>query len=403
MKKQKIWIVSEVFYPDETSTAYIMTSIAENLGKFADVHVLCGPDGYGSITNQTKNLQNVTIHRLNLFNFNKNNIFLRLLRVILLSFGMFFFGLFKIQKEDKLILVTNPAFSIPLFSFLKKLKGFSYYILVHDVFPENLIPARIIKSKSIFLYKCLKYLFNSSYKKADKLLVLGRDMETIMREKTSSSANITIIENWADLKNINPLSFQNNELITLHKLQDKIVFLFAGNLGRVQGLEYLLEIISTIKNDLIHFLFIGEGALLSELKSTSNKNELRNVSFLGTFPRTEQSKFLNASHFGVVTLEEEVVGLGVPSKSYNIMAAGKPIFFIGNQNSEIALMLKQYSCGVTFSMHQKQEIINFLNHLNKNNLETYLSMGALGREIAESHYSKETILLKFKNVILNGY
>lgn len=402
VKEQKIWVVSEVFYPDETSTAYIMTVIAENLSGYAQVHVLCGPEGYGDIVGQKSDMSKVIIHRIKGFNLNKNNIFFRFLRLVFISLGMFVFGLFKIEKNDRVLLVTNPAFSIPLFSFLKKIKNFSYFILVHDVFPENLIPARILKSKNDFLYKLLKNIFDFSYKQANKLFVLGRDMKELMAVKTNGKVNIEIIENWADLKSIKVMDFKTNQIIQEHQLQDKIVFLFAGNLGRLQGLSYFFDIISSVENEVLHFSFIGNGAMLSELKSKKDNKQLKNVSFLGSFPRNQQCNFLNASHFGIVTLEEEVFGLGVPSKSYNIMAAGKPLFFIGNQSSEIAKMIKEYGCGMSFSMEQKTEIVRFLNSLNQQNITDYMNMGLTGRQLAVEKYSQDAILLKFKRALIDG-
>ena len=380
-----------------------MTKIAENLVGSAEVHVLCGPKGYGDLENDSNdNVEGVIIHRLKAFNLDKNNIVFRLLRLTFLSLGMFFFCLIKVTKNDKLLLVTNPALSVPLFGFLKNLKKFQFYILVHDVFPENLIAANILKSKKNIIYRLLRNIFNSSYSQANKLFVLGRDMAQIMSKKTSIKTKITIIENWADLDNICPTSFIDNPIIKEHNLQEKIVFLFAGNLGRLQGLNFLFDIISLINNDLIHFLFVGNGAMFSELKEIKNQKELKNILFLGSLPRNQQSNFLNASHFGVVTLEQEVLGLGVPSKSYNILAAGKPIFFIGNQLSEIAQLINESSCGVSFGMNEKNEIVNFLDNLNFKNVIQYSEMGILGRKVAHEKYSRDAILLKFKNEIVDA-
>ncbi len=401
MDKKKIWIISEVFYPDETSTAYIMTNIAEALSEDAEVHVLCGPLGYGELQSSSKGLPGITFHRLNAFNFDKNNIINRLLRLLFLSMGMFFYGLFKINKKDSVFLVTNPALSIPLFSLLKKVKKFNYSILVHDVFPENLIPANIIRSKSNLIYMGLKSVFNWSYRKADKLIVLGRDMADIMSGKTKNKTEISIIENWADLENIQVSTFEENDLIEELGLRDKIVFLFAGNLGRLQGLSYLMELIKEVDNNLLHFVFVGNGALLEKLNDFAKTEELNNVTFLGSLPRSKQNVFLNACHFGIVTLEQEVYGLGVPSKTYNILASGRPVFFIGNKKSEVAQMINEFKCGVCFDKDERAETINFLNTLNERNLQVFRLMGLQARSVAEGNYAKEAILNKFKKIMLN--
>lgn len=401
MKKERIWIVSEMFYPDETSTAYIMTNIANSLAADLDVHVLCGPSGYDDLKTNYKGNPNFTIHRINAFNFNKNYVFQRLIRLLLISLGMLLHGLFKVKGNDKLLLVTNPALAIPLFSILKKIKGFSYFILVHDVFPENLIPAKILPSKNNLLYKLLTLIFDWSYRQGNHLIVLGRDMKEILTKKTHGKNSITIIENWADLEEITPEPFLQNELIIQKKLEDKIVFLFAGNLGRLQGLPFLFDIIKQVNNDLLHFAFVGDGALLPQLKETVLTNKIENVSFWGTFPRKAQSKFLNASTFGVVTLDSDVFGLGVPSKSYNILAAGKPIFFLGNKNSEIAQMISEHDCGIVFTQDEENKILDFFNQLNFNKLDSFYQKGINSRLAAKTIFSKQNSLQKFKSLINN--
>ena len=402
MKKKKIWIISEVFYPEETSTGYIMTCITEALAEDHEVHVICGPIGYEQIrkTDAGEDFK-FAIHRIRIANFNKNNLIGRLIRLVILSFGMFLKGLISIKRDDLVLVVTNPAFSIPLFSILKSIKGFSYVILVHDVFPENLIPANIIQSKSNIFYLVLEHCFNWSYQKATHLIVLGRDMENVMKDKTKFRVKTSIIENWADLENIYPATFHTNPVILNASLQDKIVFLFAGNVGRLQGLNFLIEIANELKNDVVHFAIAGDGALLAELKRKVVENKMNNFTFLGSYTRSEQNIFLNACHFGIVTLEDDLYGLGVPSKTYNIMAAGKPIFYIGNKKSEVGLMLAEHNCGISFDKNDKQLIIDFLNGVSKSESLKWSEMGTAARVLAEAKYAKESILVKFRELLLN--
>jgi len=397
----RVWVISEVFYPDDTSTAYIMTEIALHLAKKSEVHVLCGPAGYSEKKNSTDYvLANLKIHRIKLFNFNKNKLIQRLLRLILLSLSFFFVALFKIRRKDKVLIVTNPAFSIPLFAFLKRLKSFKLYILVHDVFPENLIAAGVLKNSKGLLYKTIKKLFDNAYKKADKLFVLGKDMKEALGNKVAGTDNIVITENWGQTTELAPQDYLQNKLILENKLSDKMVFLFAGNLGRLQALEQYFEIIQQVNNPYIHFSFIGNGALLKELTHIKEHKQLTNVSFWGSFPRSEQNLFLNACTFGVVTLDERVKGLGVPSKSYNILATSKPIFYIGDQNTEIALLIEKYHCGLSYSWHEKEQIIDLLNSISPKQLESFVELGKRGRATVVEHYSKEKILEKFSNAIL---
>lgn len=400
MAKRKIWIISEVFYPDEASTGYIMTSIAKALAT-NEVHIICGPKGYDnlSINESDANLPFI-IHRIKTINLNKNNIIKRLIRLSMLSIGMFLKGLFLVRRNDTVLIVTNPAFIIPLYAIISRLKGNKFFILVHDVFPENLLPSRIVKSSHGLLYRITKRIYDWSYQQANLLIVLGRDMFEVMRLKTNPEQEIAIIENWANIEEISPVDFSENVLVKNFNLENKIVFTFAGNIGRVQGLEFLFRVIKQVDNPDVHFVFVGEGALLSMLKKELEQLGIHRVTFVGSMPRSQQNLFLNAAHFGLVTLSSNMYGLGVPSKSYNIMAAGKPILFIGNKNTEIARMVFDKNCGYIFDENDEKKLVRFLNEMNTSTLIDAAKKGLNARKLAESRYSKEYILKKFREIIL---
>ena len=82
-----IWIVTELFYPDEVSTALIMTEIAEELAKSSDVSVICGPKGYERTYKTQESFFNdkIVIKRVNIVPLNKNNLLARVLRLLLLK------------------------------------------------------------------------------------------------------------------------------------------------------------------------------------------------------------------------------------------------------------------------------------------------------------------------------
>lgn len=399
MKKQKLWLVSEVFYPDvEIATGNIATEIALKFAEQYDVQVICGPAGYEKKTSTYKDEsveQKITIHRINSFNFNKNRSFIRLLRVAGISLSMFVKG-WKIKKTDKAFVISNPAFITPFFGFLKSLKGFDYTMLMHDVFPENLIAAGYVKESNV-IYKFLRWFFVKARNKADNMIVLGRDMKDLICQKMPERDwhKVKIIPNWADIENIYPLPFEDNEIIKSHNLQDKIVVSFAGNHGILQNLMAFLKIIEKVKNPGIHFVFAGGGATKDKLVEYVREKKMEHVTFLPSFPRSELNKFQNACTIGLVSLSDNLYGVGVPSKSYNIYAAGKPILFLGNTKTEIAQFVIENNIGWAFNYSDQKTIIDFLNKLNKMDMKKIEKMGAIGRSIIQKEYNKEFVLSRF--------
>lgn len=400
MKRDKLWVVTELFFPEETSTAYIMTEVSAHIAQNSDVHVICGPSSYQKsniVADGTFANEHVTIHRVKALRLNKDKLLQRSLRMVLLSVQLSFKLLSNARKGDRVLIVTNPAPVVLLVSLISRWKKLKCFTIVHDVFPENLIAARLMKTSSIG-YKLLRYIFNKAYSKMTVLFVLGRDMKEVFEKKLSRykrKPDIYVVENWADTEGIFPMVKNENSIVQQLDITDKIIFQFAGNLGRVQGLMELCNVIKLIKNPLVHFMFIGEGAVKEEMQQFVAVNHLRNVSMLGSFSRSQQREFLNAGDVGIVSLQEGMAGLGVPSKSYNILAAGKPILFIGDKESEIARMINENDVGWCYDMKDTRNLLDFFNNLSQEDVWKLKNKGEKARALAVTKYTRQIILDKY--------
>ena len=124
------------------------------------------------------------------------------------------------------------------------------------------------------------------------------------------------------------------------------------------------------------------------------------VKFNGPYSRSLQQEVLNDSDLSLVTLVKGMYGLGVPSKTYNILAAGKPILYIGEKNTEIWLTVEENKIGYCFEPQDSEGIISFLRHLGKADIPVLKEMGQKARELAFRKYSKSAILEKFVDALL---
>lgn len=389
------WIISEVFYPDEVSTAKILTDIALKKSQENRVSVICGPAGYEKsyVTRSEKFNNEIKIYRVSLPDLNKNKIYQRIIRLLILTLKMTWTVLLKVKKGDNVFLTTNPIFLVIPIAILKKIKGYTLEILVHDIFPENLVPAGLIR-KNDLKYRFLSKVCNSSYQNVDRVIVLGEDMRQLMSNKINPKmTKIDIIPNWSD-SDIQPIKdFDISGYLGID-VKDKIVFGFAGNLGRLQGISELINLIIAAKNNDIVLVIIGDGALRSVVQEKIITERLYNIYYLGPKPRNEQNLFLNACHIGVVTLISGMKGLGVPSKTYNLMAAGKPLFYIGDDNSEIDNYVKKYECGWSFSWEESEKILSVLRKFSSKTIFDIHQKGKRSIE-ASANYTKEKVLNLF--------
>lgn len=346
----------------------------------------------------------IKIHRVKSRKRNKNNLGQRTMKIFSLSIKLSRVLLKNVQKGEKVFIVTNPALLLVLLSWFKKIRKFQLYVLVHDVFPENTIPSGIIKSEKSFIYKIIFLIFNKAYSATDKLIVLGRDMKEIVENKVKNAKkgnkpSIHILENWADIENIKP-DENKPELLKERHNEKFITIQYAGNIGRLQGLENFLQMFSLSTNNHLYFDLWGNGALKDSLKYWVTEHGLSNrVQFHGSYSREDQNVILNSTDIALVTLSKGMYGLGVPSKTYNILAAGKPVLFIGDLNSEIALLVKEKNIGFCFSPYDKNGIITFLNGLTLDSLYEMEEKGRKARIVVEEQYSEEMILSRYIEVI----
>jgi glycosyltransferase involved in cell wall biosynthesis len=398
-KNRKIWIISEYYYPIVTSTGYYITEIAESLAVSSNnIHVICTNARYNEkdkINVPRNEIRNgVHIHRVLTGSINKNNLLTRAFRLFLSSVRLFFKILFNVKKNDQILVVTNPAFIIVLMPIIKMLKGIKYKILVHDIFPENLSAIGKINQGSL-IYSLVKKVFDISYAKAQTCIAIGRDMKCVLEKKLNGKSEIIIIPNWADTTDVFPLKKTDTELIKKTGLQNQFVFQFAGNLGMAQGLDNLIEAISQVRNNNIHFLFVGSGAYESLLRDYISQHNLTNVTMVGLLERKKQNDFLNACDVGIVTLNNEMYGLGVPSKSYNIMATGKPVLIIADENSEISLCVSEHNIGWQVAPDNSAKLAEMFEQIYfemQSDRRNYLNNP---RSIAIQYFSKEIVLEKY--------
>jgi glycosyltransferase involved in cell wall biosynthesis len=266
--------------------------------------------------------------------------------MLTLSISMFLFSLRRFKKNDRILVVTAPP-SLPFITALASLiKGANYTLLLHDCYPEVLVAVGKIRPNS-FISKVVDFLNSWLYKHASKIIVVGRDMNELLREKTNGlKIPIVFIPNWADLESVYPTPREENPLLSDLGISDKFVFMYAGNMGYPTDIESIIECADRLREESdFHFVFVGSGAKSRWLKNQVTQRGLTNVSILGQRPRNEQIVFLNACDVGLVSLVKNMWGTAMPSRTYNILAAGKPILALTDDGSELARVIEEEGVG----------------------------------------------------------
>jgi colanic acid biosynthesis glycosyl transferase WcaI len=397
-QSQTLWVVSELYYPEMTSTGYYLTKIAEGLTDAFDVKVICGQPNYsarGTRAPASEIHKKVRIFRARGTTLDKNVIIYRIVNMLSLSVSVFFKCLFNFRRnEDALVVTTPPSlpFVVALASVLKKTK---YTLLIHDNYPEILVAAGKTDPNSL-LVKFTNYANRLLYRRAKKIIVVGRDMRELVGKKLSAGSGrkpvpVDVIQNWAELEQVAPLPREENSLLEELKIKDKFVFLYAGNMGYPNDLESLVFCAAKLKADKrFHFIFLGAG-----VKRKWLEKQLLNVSLLEPRPRSEQKIFLNACDVGVVSLVGKMRGVSMPSRTYNILAAGKPILALTEKDSELAKVIEEDQVGWTVAPNDPETLLKTIYTIYSERSKL-AEMSAAARRSAVEKYSLDEALAKYR-------
>jgi colanic acid biosynthesis glycosyl transferase WcaI len=399
---QRIWVVSELYYPELTSTGYFLTGIAEGLAEFYDVSVLCGQPSYWARgvrapSRETRN--GVDIQRCWATTLNKNRLLCKVINLITISISILVAAYRRMRRGDAVIVVTNPPLLPYLVAFACRTKGVHLILLIHDVYPEILIQLGILKSHSFLLRlldRASRWLYNSAY----QILVLGRDMrDLISRKAYLRPFSIMIAANWADTEAISPQPRCSNGLLDNLNLKEKFVIQFWGNMGRPHCIEDLVDAAQMLTpHPEFHFLLICWGTKKDWVVAEKSARGLDNVTIIDPLPREESSNMQNACDLAVNTLCSGMTGISVPSRSYNAMAAKKPILAVCDFDSELAAMVTEEEIGWVVPPGRPDLIVSTLREAkaNQNRLRT---MGERARRAVEAKYTRRHALRVYQDIV----
>jgi colanic acid biosynthesis glycosyl transferase WcaI len=397
-----LWILTEVYYPEEISTGYYLTSIAEGLAEERRVKVITGQPkhmarGKRSPKRETRN--GVEIFRAWGTTLDKNIFLFRLVNMATIGLSVFFRSLMVFRRGDQVLVVTAPP-SLPVTTAIASLiRGASYTLLVQDSYPEILIAVGAARSDSMFV-SVVNYINRWVYKYADRIIVMGRDMRELFERKTEGlDIPVIAIPNWADLESISPQPRESNALLADLDLTDKFVFLYAGNIGHPTDVKTLVDCAEMLlDHDDIHFLFIGAGAKKKWLEGEVAARSLTNTTVLDYRPRSEQDIFLNACDVGLVALIRGMWGTAMPSRTYNIMAAGKPILALADNDSELTLVIDEEDIGWHIEPGNAGKLKDVILNIRSSSSDL-AEMGCRAREAAIARYSREAAVQAYRDAM----
>ncbi|MER3431691.1 MAG: hypothetical protein C4324_11750 [Blastocatellia bacterium] len=401
--KSRLWIITELYYPELTSTGYYMTEIAEGLAGERPINVICGQPNYsarGITAPRYEERNGVRIFRLPFARLNKNVFVFRLLNVATLALAVLIAALWLLRRGDRVLVVTTPPLLPFVAAFAALVRGCAYTLLIHDVYPD--LAAAVGKTRrGSLIFRITDRANRWLYKHCAKIIVVGRDMvEKIRKKAVGLDPVIEYIPNWAELETVFPRPRQGNELLGSLGVSADLVLLYAGNFGYPNDIESILEAANILgkRRIPVHFLFVGDGVKRKLVERAASSSEAGNITYVGPRPRSEQSVFLNACDIGLVSLVRGMLGVSMPSRTYNLFAAGRPILAITESGSELEQTIREASAGWCVEPGDGARLAEKILEILENR-ESLSEMGERARDAAVEQFNLPAAIARYRSAI----
>lgn len=352
-----ITLLTEYFYPEEASTAQLLTQLSTQLVDYFDMSVITGYPSYHN-EDRSETVPKRSIHdgveitRIRATRFDKNSLPLRVVNWLSFSILALVRLLRGRSDHNVLFVLSNPPI-LPFVAWVyKRLCGTSYVYLIYDMYPD--MPAALgLFSEEGLIFRIWERAMILIYRDADRIVVLGDSMERRLVQKMEDDPDfdpkkIEVIPNWEDQEFIEPMAKADNDFAIENNTTGMFTLLYSGNVGRFHELETAISAIEHLelcgRTD-IQLLIIGEGGKKEELRRMVRHRNIENVRFLPFQPLNRLPDTLTCADASLVGIQPEMEGMCVSSKLYSSLAAGMPVLAIVGEGDEVARVVREHDCG----------------------------------------------------------
>lgn len=388
---QRLTLVNRFAFPDDSPTSRLMNDLARGLvaeRRGVEVRVLsCNRYYSGAATAlpARQTLDGVRYHRLWVPPANRRGLLTRAFGYLAFYLQGLLVLLAGLRRGDLVICMTDPPMFGVLATLAARLHGAKVVHWVQDLYPDVVQSAGL--TRSVPLMSLLSALRRSAYRASNKLVVIGEGMrDRLLRD--GSGCPIAIIPNWADGSSIHPVAREHTPLYREWLPDRSFVVGYFGNLGFAHNYHSSLQAAARLQpRSEVQFLWVGDGSRRIAFQQEVAQLALGNVHWHNQQPFERISETLAVADIHLVTLDPQFDEVLVPSKTYSALAAGRPLLFLGNPNSELARLVREYQVGVVVAQEDVEGLVAVIQQL-ADQPDLCRQMGMNARQLFDQRFER---------------
>lgn len=324
----------------------------------------------------------------------------RALRYIIAAFKQYWWASHTQEAKqcDVMFVASTPPIQGAMAALVKKRTHIPFIYNLQDIFPDSLVGTGMAK-KGGLLWRIGRVIEDFTYRNADKIIVISEDFKRNIMTKGVPEEKIEVIYNWVDEQAVKEVKREDNILFDRYGLdRNKFYVTYCGNIGLTQNMDMLMDVAKELEIEQgIHFVLVGNGAYKEELENIISKRDIKNITLLPFQPYEEISHVFSLGDVGLVISKPGVGENSVPSKTWSIMSASRPVLASFDEN-ELKEIIEKYHCGCFTAAGDKESFKKAILSLYGDK-EQCRQLGMNGRKFVINNLTREIGTSKYVRVV----
>ena len=399
----KVLLLNQVFWPDVAATA----QHGHDLGRYLAQHgvqvtALASRSLYsetGKALPREGGVDGIRIVRAGQSRFGKTALAARAFDFVSFYLAALWRAIW-LPRQDIVVCFTTPPFIAFVGILLRWLKGTKVVCWTMDLYPDVPVAAGVLRRGSL-AHSVFDAVDRFSLRHADRVVVLGRCMQQRLLEKGVDPKRMEVINVWADGDEVSVRPIEGNALRTAWQVGDRFVIEYSGNFGIGHDGETMYRAMqATRADDSIRWVIVGGGTKRGELEAFVQAHDIVNAVLKPYQPREALGELLSLGNVHLVSVAENFSGLLVPSKFYGVLAAARPVLYVGPRESEVARVIEESQCGLVIEQGDSAGLVKAIETLHADP-QLAQAMGRRAREAFERTFTRSHACERWLRLLQN--
>lgn len=317
------------------------------------VYVVCANERKNNTPTSISEEAGCTVLRVKIGNNKKANLIEKGLTTVLLP-KWYISGIkqyFADVKFDLVLYPTPPITHYQTVKFIKKRDGAKSYLLLKDIFPQNAVDIGMMSKTGVkgILYRHFRKVEKKLYAISDRIGCMSQaNMDYVLKHNPEIDASkVEICPNSIEVQDMRIAFEDRNEMRRKYNLPlDKKIFVYGGNLGKPQGIPFVIDCMKAQTNNPdAYFLIVGDGTEFGKLKAFMDEAKPENIKLLKRLPKEDYDRLVAACDVGLIFLDHRFTIPNFPSRLLGYMQAGLPVLACTDPNTDIGKVITEGGFG----------------------------------------------------------